>query len=85
MEFYSGARRRWEAEPVRQGAGVAASPGDGDAVRTRLEIGQTEFLMLGDNSPSSDDGRRWGYVAKSDLIGRAFVLFWPPNRVRWLR
>ena len=85
MEFYSGARRRWEAEPVRQGAGVAASPGDGDAVRTRLELGQTEFLMLGDNSPSSDDGRRWGYVAKSDLIGRAFVLFWPPNRVRWLR
>jgi signal peptidase I len=85
MEFYAGAKRRWEAEPVRQHPGVAAFPGDGDAVRTRLEIGQAEFLMLGDNSPSSDDGRRWGYVAKRDLIGRAFVLFWPPNRVRWLR
>ena len=34
---------------------------------------------------SSDDGRRWGFVARGDLVGRAFVLFWPPNRMRWLR
>ncbi|MHC5054088.1 MAG: signal peptidase I [Planctomycetota bacterium] len=85
MEYYSSARRRWEAEPVRQLSGLGASACDGDAVRTRVPIGQAEFLMLGDNSPSSDDGRRWGYVARGDLVGKAFVLFWPPNRMRWLR
>ncbi|MHC4248308.1 MAG: signal peptidase I [Planctomycetota bacterium] len=85
MEYYSGARRRWEAEPVKQLSGLGVSACDGDAVRTRARIGRAEFLMLGDNSPSSDDGRRWGYVARGDLVGKAFVLFWPPNRMRWLR
>jgi len=85
MEFYSATRRRWEAEPRGRPLGLSALAGTSDAVRTRTELGAGEFLMLGDNSPSSDDGRRWGYVAKKDLVGRAFVLFWPPNRMRWLR
>ncbi len=85
MEFYSSSRRRWYPEPVGQRLGDGAFTGRSDAVRTRTELGQAEYLMFGDNSPSSYDGRMWGPVARSDLVGRAFVLWWPPNRIRWLR
>ena len=85
MRFWSGDRRRWEEEPGGRPFGLSALSRTSDAVMTRTELGQAEFLMLGDNSPSSDDGRRWGFVNKKDLVGRAFVLFWPPNRIRWLR
>jgi len=40
-----------------------------------------EFLMLGDNSPSSSDSRFWGkddyYVSRELLIGKAFFVYWP--------
>jgi signal peptidase I/rRNA maturation protein Nop10 len=35
------------------------------------------YLFLGDNSSNSTDGRYWGTVPASHLVGRAFVVFWP--------
>ncbi|MCX7805153.1 MAG: signal peptidase I, partial [Planctomycetota bacterium] len=42
------------------------------------------FLLLGDNSPSSTDGRRWGFVPESEIVGRASFIWWPPSRWRVL-
>lgn len=39
-----------------------------------LEEGQ--YLALGDNSPSSSDGRKWGFVPEKNLMGKATVIFW---------
>ncbi|MBI3862914.1 MAG: signal peptidase I [Planctomycetia bacterium] len=39
-----------------------------------------EFLMLGDNSPRSNDSRGWAYphtVSRHLLIGKAFFVYWP--------
>jgi signal peptidase I len=39
-----------------------------------------EFLMLGDNSPRSNDSREWGTthaVPRHLLIGKAFFVYWP--------
>lgn len=39
-----------------------------------------QFLMLGDNSPSSSDSRYWrqqNYVERRQLIGKAIYVFWP--------
>lgn len=40
-----------------------------------------QFLMLGDNSPSSSDSRFWGendyFVPRELLIGKAFFVYWP--------
>ena len=53
-----------------------------------FEIGNDEFFMLGDNSPSSSDGREWevyedgsgtNRVARRLILGRALVLYWPPR------
>ncbi len=43
-------------------------------------IPQNSFLVMGDNRSNSYDGRCWGLVDKSDLVGRAVFRFWPVNR-----
>ena len=40
-----------------------------------------QFLVLGDNRNSSFDGHSWGFVPEQNIIGRAVVRFWPPNRI----
>jgi signal peptidase I len=39
------------------------------------------YLMLGDNRDNSADGRVFGFVPKSFVIGRAFMVYWPPARI----
>ena len=47
------------------------------AVTGPFDIGQGRYFVLGDNSPSSLDSRYWGSFARSNLLGRGFVIFWP--------
>ncbi|HBR14742.1 MAG TPA: signal peptidase I [Candidatus Omnitrophica bacterium] len=41
-------------------------------------------FVLGDNSGSSHDSRYWGFVPKENVVGRAEVIYWPFNRMRFL-
>ena len=43
------------------------------------------YFFLGDNSASSRDSRYWGFLPEAHVIGKAFVIYWPPKRVRWLK
>ncbi len=40
-----------------------------------------QYLVLGDNRNNSYDSHAWGFVPRENLIGKAFVRFWPINRV----
>lgn len=42
------------------------------------------YYVLGDNRLSSDDSRSWGAVPLENVIGRAWVTFWPLNRLHGL-
>lgn len=45
-----------------------------------LKIDADSFLMMGDNSPQSFDGRDWGlthFVPRKMLLGRALSVYWP--------
>ena len=45
------------------------------------EVPGQSYLVLGDNRPNSVDSHVWGFVPEDKIIGRAFVRFWPPQRV----
>lgn len=39
------------------------------------------YLMFGDNTNSSKDGRSWGLVPRRLMLGRAVVVYWPLSRL----
>jgi signal peptidase I len=39
------------------------------------------YLMFGDNTNSSKDGRSWGLVPHRLMLGRAVVVYWPLSRL----
>ena len=46
----------------------------------RIKIPADSFFVLGDNSSQSSDSRNCGFVPRSYLIGRAFLIWWPLDR-----
>jgi signal peptidase I len=44
------------------------------------------LFVLGDNRTDSDDSRgSLGYIPAGKVLGRAFVIVWPPSRWGWIR
>ncbi|TAN35637.1 MAG: signal peptidase I [Verrucomicrobia bacterium] len=48
-----------------------------DTPADSIKVGSNEFLPFGDNTRSSLDGRYFGPVTRNDLLGPAFMVFWP--------
>lgn len=49
---------------------------EGDA----FAIPQDQYFVLGDNRSHSSDSREWGLVPKENIVGKAWLRYWPTNR-----
>lgn len=47
-----------------------------------IQIPENSYFVLGDNSAHSSDSRSWGFVPKDNVVGRAFLIWWPPTRIK---
>lgn len=45
------------------------------------EIPKDQFFVMGDNRNNSNDSHIWGFLPKQNLIGRAWLRFFPLERV----
>ena len=46
-----------------------------------ITVPRGDYYMMGDNRPDSEDSRFWGPVPRSWIIGKAFLTYWPPDRI----
>jgi len=49
-----------------------------------ITVPMGDYYMMGDNRPDSEDSRFWGPVPRAWIIGKAFLTYWPPDRIGFL-
>ncbi len=63
-------------------------PADGvetvTGVVSNLKMGKDEYWVMGDNRRDSLDSRSFGTVSRQEIVGKAEVVAWPVNALKWL-
>ncbi|MGD9495626.1 MAG: signal peptidase I [Armatimonadota bacterium] len=63
----------------------------------RVKVPEGKLVVMGDNRNDSNDSHRWGYwdpvtgrwvskpyLPRENVLGKAMIIFWPPQRIRLL-
>ncbi|HET9999749.1 MAG TPA: signal peptidase I [Ktedonobacteraceae bacterium] len=57
-------------DPINQGNPTGAD-------FTNMLVPPNKYFVMGDDRVRSDDSRRWGFVPRGNIIGRAALVYWP--------
>jgi signal peptidase I len=54
-----------------------------DRIFPEQTVPEGKFFVMGDNRDNSQDSRLWNppWLYEEDIIGKAFIIYWPPSRV----
>jgi signal peptidase I len=70
-------------EPYLDPAVVTTTDCGGDYALDGV-VPDDHVFVMGDNRGGSQDSRVIGPISEDDLVGRAFVVFWPQSHWQWL-
>ena len=51
----------------------------------RLKCRPVPNYVLGGNRRASTDSRAWGFIHEEDIIGRAWLSYWPSDRLEFIQ
>ncbi|WP_338556720.1 signal peptidase I [Paenibacillus sp. KS-LC4] len=52
---------------------------------TEAIVPEDTIFAMGDNRSNSQDSRALGYISDKELVGRAEVIFWPLNKISFIK
>ncbi len=67
----------WIDEPYPLNGGSYSFP---EAV-----VGESQMFVLGDNRNYSSDSHTWGMLPYENVIGKAWISYWPPELAGWVQ
>jgi signal peptidase I len=52
---------------------------------TSITVPERHYYVFGDNRLASFDSREWGPLPKENIVGRAWLIYWPINKIKFIR